>query len=84
MWALKDIFEGGEFRLVVLLQLFREADEVLSASSCYSKLSAYAVFLGQCEMQQPLNSSFKMLSYRDSLPKSSCHLNSVALLDSKL
>lgn len=45
VWALQDVFEAGEFQLSVLLQLFREADEVLSASACYLKMSAMLHFL---------------------------------------
>lgn len=84
MWALKDIFEAGEFQLVVLLQFVRERDEVFSASSCSLKLSAHAAFLGLCETQQPLYSSFKMLGCWDFMPTYLCCLNSIALLDSNL
>ena len=45
MWDFLDVFEAGEFQLVLLLQLFREADETCTASSYYSELSAHAVFL---------------------------------------
>lgn len=45
VWALQDVFEAGEFQLSVLLQLFREADEVLSASACYLKMSDMLHFL---------------------------------------
>lgn len=40
------VFETGVFQLVLLLQLFREVDELCTASSYYSELSVHVAFLG--------------------------------------
>lgn len=44
--AFLGVFETGVFQLILLLRLFREADELCTASSYYLELSVHVAFLG--------------------------------------